>query len=104
MEEHEANIAEQTNGPTVGISSGHESGGEEMLTVDGSQDSSRKASVPGPVCILSLYSKTTRASEQDFYRSFLGSEQVVKGNGPLFQLFVQVILFQDQAEPCLANR
>lgn len=65
-----------------------------MLTVDGRQDSSRKASVPGPVCILSLYSKTTRASKQDFYRSFLGSEQVVKGNGPLFQLFVQVILFQ----------
>lgn len=36
------------------------SGREEMLPVDQSQDSSWKASIPGPVCILIAYVKTSR--------------------------------------------
>lgn len=38
--------------------------------------------------------KMGRASKPRFYRGIHGSQQVVKGNGPLFQLILQVVLLQ----------
>lgn len=61
-------------------------------------NSSQKALVSCPVCILTSCFKTTRWGEQ-----LSQIVQVVKGNDPLFQPFLQVILFQVACEVILAN-
>jgi len=49
--------------------------------MNGSQDS-RKAAIPGPVCVLTLYSKATRwAGKQG---RFCRSQRVVRGNDLFF--------------------
>lgn len=73
-----------------------ESRGEEISADDQSQDSSQKALIFGPICILILYSKIRRWEK----KREIG--QVVKGNVPLFQLFS--IQFQVANEDLLWNR
>lgn len=63
---------------------------EEMSPEDQSQDSSGKASIPDPLCILfcTLKPQGGMGKQSRFYRSFPGSEQVVKGNSVLLQSFL----------------
>lgn len=54
----------------------------------------------GPVCILTLYSKT---KQMRFYQSLRGREQVVKSTNPWFRFPFHVILFQEASEAMLAK-
>lgn len=42
--------------------------------------------------------------QMKFYRILCGSRQVVKGNNPFFQLFLQVILTQGASEVTLGKQ
>lgn len=70
--------------------------------MDQSQNSFRKTSILGPVCILILDSKTAMWEKQasKILQKHSGGQQV-KANGPLIQQFLQVLLFQGANEVML---
>ena len=56
--------------------------------------------MPSSVCILILYSEATRWSEEasEMSQKHMWRPLVIKGNNPLSQLFLLVILFQAAGE------
>lgn len=66
---------------------------EEMSVMYQSQDSSWKASVSGPVHILSyaLKQQGRLRKQVRFYRRLCGSRQAVKGNESLFQVASEIM-------------